>query len=469
MTSQQAITPSQFIALINQRLGLDTQRRIGLSLHELFEQLQTEFNMSDIHHALTSQPDHSPIWQRIIGELTLGETYFFRNQAQFQLLETQIFPELIEKNRHTHSLMIWSAGCATGEEAYSLAMTLMQLLPDFADWKITIIGTDIHHNAIQAAKRGIYRAWSFRHDLPEALSRYFEPVENGFQIRPEVQRTVTFRQGNLINPPPENWADLVLCRNVMLYFTPDARQKAEQSLYKALRPDGWLLLGHAEAIQTERQQWMTHLFPGVIAYQKSVQQATKEDLPTYQNHPSPKRQSVTAALQPMKPDDVEVRFNRAVESYHRKAYASAEKQLGELLTEYPTYIRARVLLAAVFASRQAYPEANAQLDTALYLDPLWADAHYMRAILLLDEKRTDDGEKALKAALYSTPYHPLSAFLLGNQHAQRGEVKRATNLWQQAIQHLQQQTSDVPFSDLTHHTANSFAELIQQSLRKYQG
>ena len=120
-------------------------------------------------------------WKDLTLLLTTGESYFFRDRGQMKLLETQILPELIDKQKNSRSLRIWSAGCSTGEEPYSLAIMLQKLIPNWCDWKIFILGTDINQSNLEKAKRGIYSDWSFRLVDPEVRDLYFQPHRNGWK------------------------------------------------------------------------------------------------------------------------------------------------------------------------------------------------------------------------------------------------------------------------------------------------
>ncbi|MBN1966610.1 MAG: protein-glutamate O-methyltransferase, partial [Anaerolineae bacterium] len=149
--------------------------------------------------ALAQELAHTPfthrLWQQVLEVITIGETYFFRNQAHFNALREQVLPELIARRRAqgTLYLRLWSAGCATGEEAYSLAMLLHDLLPDRATWHISILGTDISLGNLERARRGLYRPWSFRSETPPDLqARWFTPAGDHVELDPAIRRMVTF-------------------------------------------------------------------------------------------------------------------------------------------------------------------------------------------------------------------------------------------------------------------------------------
>ena len=167
-------------------------------------------------------------WRTLTGLLTTGETYFFRDKGQFALLRNWILPELIEHKKSIRSLRLWSAGCSTGEEAYSIAILLHELLPQRKDWNTLILGTDINDKAIEKAKAGIYGQWSFRMINPEIQRRYFQKRKDEWEIDARIREMVKFQVGNLKeNPFPDYTSDMhdidiILCRNVFIYFNDEA-------------------------------------------------------------------------------------------------------------------------------------------------------------------------------------------------------------------------------------------------------
>jgi chemotaxis protein methyltransferase CheR len=130
--------------------------------------------------------------EAFVAELTIGETYFFRHKPQFEALEHEILPDLIARRSRERRLRVWSAGCATGEEPYSLAILLDRMLPDRRSWNVMILGTDINRGSLERAKRGWYRPWSFRGVDPAIEARYFTRSGSDYRIRPEISHMVTF-------------------------------------------------------------------------------------------------------------------------------------------------------------------------------------------------------------------------------------------------------------------------------------
>jgi len=188
-------------------------------------------SLGEYHRLLQGARTDGELWDDLIGAITVGETYFFRNPAHFDALRQHILPNLIARRRHDHRLRIWSAGCSTGEEPYSIAILLRQLLPDLDDWKILILATDINKESLRQAREGRYREWSFRQTGPAVRELYFTPQDNLFELIPQVREMVAFAYLNLAEDAYPSLATntnamhLILCRNVAIYL-PEAVTRA---------------------------------------------------------------------------------------------------------------------------------------------------------------------------------------------------------------------------------------------------
>jgi chemotaxis protein methyltransferase CheR len=217
-----------------------------------------------------------PVWELLLTHLTIGETYFFRNAPQIQALRQHILPELIARRTPMRSLRFWSAGCASGEEPYSLAMLLDELLPDQDAWHITILATDINPQALARAREGLYGEWSFRETGEDQRRRYFQQEGSRWRIDPRIRRAVQFSNLNLVEPTYPSVMngtcalDLILCRNVTIYFEESTTRQIVERFYHTLAPGGWLVVGHAEPQAGVYHQYQVHNFPDTIVYRKPL-------------------------------------------------------------------------------------------------------------------------------------------------------------------------------------------------------
>ncbi len=188
------------------------------------------------------------------SHFTIGETYFFRESETLQLLQNQILPNLLTAcSQHGHTLRIWSAGCSTGEEAYTLALLLRRIVPDIEQWKIEILGTDINPHSLEIARKAIYSAWAFRGLDPQVRKDCFQEIRPGYyRLLDATRKMVRFEVHNLISSPSPGEFDLILCRNVFLYFASHSILHALQMFEKNLRPSGWFVTSATEIRMVEQ-------------------------------------------------------------------------------------------------------------------------------------------------------------------------------------------------------------------------
>jgi chemotaxis protein methyltransferase CheR len=223
----------------------------------------------------------SPLTQRHLeafaSRLTVGETYFFRDKRSLEVLEKDIVPEVIRSRAGSgKAIRIWSAGCASGEEPYSVAIVLSKMM-GLKKWNAEILATDLNSRSLLKASQGIYREWSFRGVPPWVRNTYFEEVEeNRWAVAPVIKKMVTFAQLNLIDdayPPVSkcpDGLDLIFCRNVLMYLTPEGMRKVVRQLHRSLATDGWLIVSPTETSQELFSEFATVSFGDITFYRKSA-------------------------------------------------------------------------------------------------------------------------------------------------------------------------------------------------------
>ncbi|HEX6275316.1 MAG TPA: protein-glutamate O-methyltransferase CheR [Polyangiaceae bacterium] len=186
----------------------------------------------------------------MIERLVTRETYFFRQEYQLRAFRDQILPELRAQNAARRRLTIWSAGCATGEEVYTIAILVAES-GLFEGWDVKIVGSDISRTSVAAARRGVYREGSFRTTPSATRQRWFYEVQDGWEVIQDLRRPCYFGQLNLMDPSHAlmvSRVDAIFCRNVLIYFDVKSRKKIIESFYERLGPGGYLLLGHSESL-----------------------------------------------------------------------------------------------------------------------------------------------------------------------------------------------------------------------------
>ncbi|MCX7770943.1 MAG: protein-glutamate O-methyltransferase CheR [Proteobacteria bacterium] len=188
----------------------------------------------------------------IYDVITTNETYFFREDYQLKAFKEEIIPELIELKKDDKNIRIWSAGCSTGEEPYTIAMIIYEVQDLIKDYRVTIFGSDISQRCLKIAREGIYNANSFRTTSEAIKRKYFDEIEQGkWQVKQNIRELVSFGQLNLLDRTKMSilpTMDIIFCRNVLIYFDMNSRKKVIDNFFEKLIPGGFLLLGHAESL-----------------------------------------------------------------------------------------------------------------------------------------------------------------------------------------------------------------------------
>ena len=206
----------------------------------------------------------------IMDILTVNETYFFREECQLKALSEEILKEL-RRDKRDRTLRIWSAGCSSGEEPYTIAMLMLEQGALFEGWNIEILGSDINQRVLQAARKGLYRKNSFRSTEEYYIQKYFKEEDGSYRISDDVKKLVNFSHLNLLDPLKVRFVgmmDVVLCRNVLIYFHLDAKKKVIENFAGRLNDGGYLLLGHAESLMNISTAFTLKHLRNDMVYQK---------------------------------------------------------------------------------------------------------------------------------------------------------------------------------------------------------
>jgi chemotaxis protein methyltransferase CheR len=355
------------------------------------------------------QPDGAA-WQRLVSLATIGETYFFRHREQLDAFRRVALPVLVEARRSLEPpvLRAWSAGCSSGEEAYSLAMLLEEALPDRARWQVRVVGTDIDGEALDRARTGVYGRWAFRAGGDER-ARWFRPVPGGERIEARIRDLVAFERHNLVDPgtPPPialgGPADLVVCRNVTIYMSPEATRSVAARLYEALAPGGWLLVGPVEPSSETFQRFVSHHVDGITLYQRPSDERSRD-----RSRPA----GAIATSRPVAPPAVAppVAPTRPRDPAPRVAIADPPTLLGE---------------ARALADAGRLDEALARCQSALARDPRLPLGYALLATIAEARDDLEGACHALGRAAYLEPGDPLTQFRLGLLEWRRGRTVKA--------------------------------------------
>ena len=211
-------------------------------------------------------------YDRFLESLLTQETSFFRYPAIFQALERVVLPEVQARKlwRNPRSLRIWSAGCSTGEEPYSIAITVADTLPFPDAWQIEILATDISREALQFAERGVYAGRSVANVSPEQLQAHFKKLGDTWQVKPRLRRMISFAPMNLARSVYVGRMDCIFCMNVLMYFSEERRNELLRRFYDALEPGGLFFLGHSESMKNAPVKFETAVYGDCQYYVKPL-------------------------------------------------------------------------------------------------------------------------------------------------------------------------------------------------------
>ncbi len=425
--------------------------------------------------------------QRLAWHLTIGETYFLRGGQTFGVLEREVLPEfLLARKSGERQLRLWSAGCAGGEEPYSLAITVSRLVPDLSNWNMTILATDINTRALQKATEGVYSNWSFR-DTPDWLRpQFFAKTASGdWAIRPEIKRRVTFSYLNLAADPYPSLAtntnamDIIFCRNVLMYFSADTMRRVVGRLHDALRDGGCLFVAPSEASHEFFPQFERVASQGEIYYRKNGVGAPHGQHGTPRAAPSDVRggRAIAAAAGP-----ATVPVKRAPAWRPAKPaqgpdkpaprpapHAKPARPQPASKDRAPAARAAGPAALAAGARRAAnegrLSEALQDCEQAIAADKLSADYRYLQATILGELDREDDAVKALNSTLYLDPRFVLAHFLYGNIARRRSRATEAESHFRTTLSLLEELSPDDVLPESEGMTAGKLAEIVKSILQ----
>ncbi|MBI3110454.1 MAG: tetratricopeptide repeat protein [Ignavibacteriales bacterium] len=494
---------SRFSDAVSERMGLLFPKERWGDLERAVQSAGAELGFArpepTIRWFLSSNLDKKQT-EILASLLTVGETYFFRDAGSFRALSEHILPALISSRRENKRLRIWSAGCCTGEEPYSIAMLLHSLLPDFKDWVITILGTDINPRFLHKASEGIYGEWSFRETPSWVQERFFVKRRDGrYEILPAIRDAVTFAPLNLIDDSypsfltNTNAMDLVLCRNVMMYFHPRRARTVVKKLFYALVDTGWLLVSPSEMSQTLFPEFESVPFSDAFCYRKSARRVDETTpLPSLAETPAPipgvgdthlfdisatvsftrdpvprdlpleaKETKVIAA--PLAPQEI---YQRARAEYENGAYATAAALIRTSLEPYPDNASLCSLLARILASQGDLAGAEQLCRRAIEADKLNHAHRYLYATIVLEEGRESDAARSLHEAIYLDPDSPLPYFLLGNLAHRQGRRREAGKHFRRTLRLLEQFPQDEVLHESEGMTAGRLMQIIDSFVQE---
>jgi chemotaxis protein methyltransferase CheR len=394
----------------------------------------------------------------LVAELAVGETYFFREPQQFAFIRTTVLADVRRRRGPEPHFRTWSAGCASGEEAYSLAIVLEE--EGFGD-RAHVHATDMSRAALARARRAVYGAWSLRGEGAETARRHLRPDGSRFVLDESIRRRVSFEYLNLALDVYPSFAtgtwgmDLILCRNVLIYFDPAAVAGVARRLFASLAPGGWLLTASSDPPLSGHAPYETVVTDAGVFYRRAeavafAPPAVAPAPPPVPPPAPPKATRRTVPTGPPRPEPVTPAPDPRAEA--REALARGEYARAAALTGYLTadpeacalHVRALANLDPD-AARQACADAAAR-------HPLAAELHYLEAVLLVDAGRDEEAARAARRVLYVDRTLAAAHFTLGSILRRLGRPAGARRAYRNARDLCAARPADevVPLSDGEH-------------------
>lgn len=439
---------------------------------------------------LLSGPPVEARFQVLAQHLTVGETYFFRDRPVMDAVASRVLAPLVDARRgRDQRLRIWSAGCCTGEEPYSLAILLHQMLPDLRNWDVTITATDINARFLRRAAAAVYGEWSFRDTPPGFRESYFTPTADGrYALLPAIRRMVRFSRLNLAAAAYPSAAsgieamDLIFCRNVLMYFKPAVIDSVVAGFRATLSDGGWLVVSPSEASAELCRRFVMHSFPGAILYRRNdaKDRAGSADRhvgsqPAIHLTPDP-----PPMMAPMPADTVEhshpsvpiLSSSAAADAASTPPAPAAETLFGEgrygeaveallaRLDTAPNEPAALSMLTRALANLGRLDEALRWCERWIAADRLGAAPRYLQAVILTECRDVEGARAALRRAIYLQPDFVMAHFALGNLARDGGQVDDARRHFSNALGALRGCDPDAPIPESDGVPARRLAETI---------
>lgn len=369
-------------------------------------------------------------WKELIQLLTTGESYFFRDKGHFYLLQHIILPELIKAKGDRHTLRIWSAGCSTGEEPYSIAILLDRFFPDLREWEVFVLGTDINEESLGKARQGIYTDWSFRRLDEELQRQYFTRSKEAWRIDGRIKRMVTFRPGNLIADDLSagnaeiGGMDIILCRNVFIYFKNEAVSGVINRCMPILNEGGYLITGHGELYGNDFPGLQKMLFPEAVIYRKNS--GYKKEASEFKTKTGDARIEKTATAHPAV----------SLTKVKRPSPESVKKGKGNVVGRSDEFDR--ILSGARrYANAGDYEKAENACRQTIHINALSAEPYFLLAHIAEAKGDDEEAKKCLKKVIYLDAAY-ISAYIeISGLYERENDLPRTKKMRSTAFELLQ--------------------------------
>ena len=448
--------------------------------HALWQRLQHRGYDSyrEYYNLLKFHPEGRLEIRELLDLVTIGETYFFRNRAQFDVLMRFVLPGIIQRKVDSGDKCIraWSAGCSRGDEAYSIAMAITEVFPSFEEWRISILGTDINRTGLACSEEAAYGEKDIGHLPKEYLEKYFKSQGSIYHLRDDVKELVGFEYHNLARDPclhekMQN-VDIIFCRNVIIYFDSQTTQRVLENFCNCLAQDGYLFLGHTETLWQITNRFERVEFPQTFIYKKRLGPIQEDATKPFMAIPEINIENLTFSAAPIrtfgaggltsveetgteqrsfpqgwgrgyreKPEPSE-QVKDSTQRIDKPSDVPFLSSPNNMAAQDKNYILTRLAKATILANEAKYKEAADILGKIVEADNLSVEAYYLLGVLSYKSGDLKEAEAQFRKVIYVAPDSILAYFNLGNMYLYQRKLKEAAREFRNAIRLLEKRPKD---------------------------
>ncbi len=436
---------------------------------------------------------NSPELEYLVARITIGESYFFRDDEQLRFLRQAWLPELIERKFRSgdRSLRVWSAGCSAGQEIYTITILLDELLPEPQSWTVHLLGTDINTDALSVAIRGQYTTWSMRTTDADLRSRYFEQLGDAFRIRPELRERVKFSYLNLAEDHFPTMLsgtaamDLILCRNVFIYFDPAVIPQVMQKFHDSLLPGGYLMLGASDLMAEANSGLELHQWGDTFCFRRRAAFAAPvpppRPAPTVAAAAPPRvAGAVTAAPPrpvavapprpaPAPPPARSSRYPEVIQLLRAERWDAVVAKVDAVAARDGMDAELAQHKAKALANLGMMEEAAQESETSLAMAPLDKHTYLITALIMMELGNLERAQEALRKALFLDPNFVEAHFQNGLLQLRLGERKGGLRSLKNALELAERLDPQHQVHNAPGLVFGRLAEILRKELHVYEG
>jgi chemotaxis protein methyltransferase CheR len=411
------------------------------------------------------------ILDTLSATLTISETYFFRERPAISFIKEVLIPKLYEKKG---IIKIWSAGCSSGEEPYTIAILLKEHLPEEISSRVSIIATDVNSKSIHKALEGLYSEWSFRETPDIIKGRYFTKTKGGWRLNEDIRKMVKFSFLNLVKDPfpdPINGTDnldIILCRNVLMYFSYATIKRVADKFNNSLLENGWLIVSQVELNDLYLSNFEKYSYENGIFYKKNSDKHSpkifkpkntlreKRDTPSYDKKELPHKKIVKE----------EQSFTTLEKMYLNGEYEACIEDCQKCSEKKPTDHSYLHLMAKCYANSGDYNRAIECIDKVIESGVSSEDIYYLYGTVLKENNEPAKAEIALKKGIYLNPGHLFSHLMLGNIMNQEGKTEASVRYYNNVLDILSNMDDKAIISDSGGLTKARMTEMVEALIKE---